>query len=289
MPCAYCGGVPTIARSHVVPKFIFRYCQANSVSRALLYSWEREFRHEQITGPYLCANCDNVVFSLWENDFSRNLFADPMANPRQWGTSSTLSFLASLVFRRALHNLRVGPTAVNKVQNELFRDRGRASAIDPTLFGNQLFVYPYVFRPITSTCVLLPGVNHLLSTGCHSRVHHAEGLLPNCMMICLPRILLLYSEADLSLTGDPDFEGYIGLHPGVSFDPAISNVGMPEAFAPFINEGINETIGHQKTYGWWRRWLNGADERLFPHRMVYQARRSDIQLRNWQRANCQRE
>ncbi|MDB5336752.1 MAG: hypothetical protein JWN70_2371 [Planctomycetaceae bacterium] len=286
MPCSYCGGPTTILRSHVVPKFVIRYCRANSVGGALLYSWEREFHHEQITGPYLCSNCDNVVFSQWENHFSRDVFADPMTATHQWGNLSTLRFLASLVFRCALHNLRVAPTAVNQTQNELFRDRAKAAAADPAQFGNQLFVYPFVFRPITRTYVLMPGVNSFLTTGFHSRVHHAEGTLPNCMMVRLPRILLLYSEADLTRSGDPDFARYTDLRPGVVFNPSASNTGMPEAFAPFINQGINETIGHQRSYGWWQRWINRADQRLFPARMVYQARTWDAQHRDWQHANA---
>src|SRR5580700_6812084 len=112
MPCAYCGGPATILRSHVVPQFVIRYCRANSVGGALLYTWEREFRHEQITGPYLCNHCDNVVFSQWENDFSRQVFTSPITATHDWGSLSTLRFAASLAFRCALHHLHVATAPV---------------------------------------------------------------------------------------------------------------------------------------------------------------------------------
>jgi hypothetical protein len=63
-------------------------------------------------------------------------------------------------------------------------------------------------------------------------------------------------------------------------------LNMPEVFAQFINKGINEQMSHQKAHGWWRRWVDRADKRLFAHRMVYQARMWDAELRNWQMANC---
>ena len=199
---------------------------------------------------------------------------------------SSVRFLTSLCFRFALHNLVVSPHSANRPQNELFRDLGRDATRDPTLLGNRLFVYPYAFRHITATCALLPRVNQFLTNGFHSRVHPAEDALPNCIIVRIPRILLLFSEADLTQTGDADFAGFTDLRPGMTFDAVNSNLGLPEAFAFFINQGINETMAHQRTYGWWWRAFDRVDMRLFPSRMVYQARAWDSQLRDWQEANC---
>ena len=95
-------------------------------------------------------------------------------------------------------------------------------------------------------------------------------------------------EADLTQTGDPDFAPFADVRLGSPFDPQTSNTGMPEAFSTYINKGINEETSHQKTHGWWYRWVNHVDRRLNPMRMVYEARAWDSQLRDWQQANCAR-
>ena len=243
------------------------------------------FRHEQITGPYLCANCDNMVFSQWENNFSRHVFADSMAATHQWGTASTLRFLASLVFRFALHNLRVAPTAVNQAQNGLFRDRGRAAAARSCSVREPAIRLSVCFPPDHRHMHLLPGVNYFLTTGFHSRVHRAEGPLPNCMMVLLPSILLLYSEADLTQTIDPDFAGYVNLRPGLSSTRLCQTRGCRNPSRLSSIRGSTRRWPIRRRTGWWRRWVNRADRRLFPQ-MVYQAGTWDAQLRDWQHANC---
>jgi hypothetical protein len=45
-------------------------------------------------------------------------------------------------------------------------------------------------------------------------------------------------------------------------------------------------MAHQKTLGWWRKFMIGRDMKANPHKMVYQATRWDSELTAWQQANC---
>jgi hypothetical protein len=77
MTCAFCRLDPPIPNSHVVPAFIVRHIKENSPEKFVLNSWEFKKLQDGLKGPYLCARCDNVVFSGWENHFKRAVF-DPV-------------------------------------------------------------------------------------------------------------------------------------------------------------------------------------------------------------------
>ncbi len=280
--CHLCEIQPTFKKCHVVSDFVIRYLKTQSIQGAIYYSWAEKFAQKQIYGPYFCRDCDNHVIGTWETRFSQDVFPDPMAATNEWGLDSSIKFILSLCYRYAMHNLRVSPHRINTTLNELFRDVGRAALRDTSRLGTQLFVYPYVYRPLTMTCGLRPGVNRFLTMGFHSRPHPAEENLPNVLAVYLPRMIFLYSLGDLTQTGDPDFAGFTDLRPGATFTPATSNIEMPEIFAQYINQGILETKRHLSGWGLWNRF----NRRAMSGSNIHQCLAADEQLRGWQRVNC---
>ena len=280
--CHWCETRPTFKKCHVVSDFVIRYLKAQSIEGAIYYSWAEKFAQKQIYGPYFCRDCDNHVIGVWETRFSQDVFPDPMVSTHEWGLDSSIKFILSLCYRYALHNLRVSPHGINSALNELFRDAGRAALLDTSRVGTQLFVYPYVYRPLTATCRLRPGVNQFLTMGFHSRPHPAEDNLPSVLAVYLPRMIFLYSLGDLTLTGDQDFASFTDLRPGATFAPATSNVDMPEIFAHYINQGVQETKRHLSGWGFWN-WIN---RRALPGSDVHQFSAADQQLKNWQGVHC---
>jgi hypothetical protein len=282
-PCHWCGLRPAFKRSHVVSDFIIRWLKGQSIQQAVYYSWAETFKSRDIVGPYFCRDCDNHVIGAWETEFSQDVFPDPMAATHEWGLDTSVKFIVSLCYRYAMHNLRVSPHGHNAAFNEEFRDIARATLLDTNLLGSQLFVYPYVYRPITTTCSLRPGVNHFLSLAIGSRPHHAEGTLPGAMEVQIPRILFLFARGDLTQTGDNAFAGYVHLTPGAVFHPDVSNINMPEVFAHYINRGIIETKRHLSGWGLWGR----INRWLLPQSAIHAVTSADQQLIDRQRQNCQ--
>src|SRR5262245_30062870 len=104
--CAFCNTNPPIANSHVVPAFIVRFIKNNSPSGFLLNSWAPRTQQDGIKGPYLCANCDNVVFSKWENYFKHHVFDREQAKGNgAWETEDSIRFVLSVAFRYTIHFL----------------------------------------------------------------------------------------------------------------------------------------------------------------------------------------
>ena len=202
------------------------------------------FRHEQITGPYLCANCDNMVFSQWENDFSRHVFADSMAATHHGALrNAEVPRIACFSFRPAQPPRRSNccqPGTKWPVPGPWAGGSSRSCSVrEPAI---RLSV---CFPPDHRHMHLLPGVNYFLTTGFHSRrcVHRAEGPLPNCMMVLLPSILLLYSEADLTQTIDPDFAGYVNLRPRGCLQPGYVKHGDAGILRDFHRSGDQRDDG----------------------------------------------
>lgn len=287
MPCQYCGGHDTIDHSHVVSDFVIRYLRDNSVRRAFLYSWHvKEFAPFMIVGPYLCANCDNVVFSNWENAFSLNVFRNPLGATYEWGAATTIRFLVSICFRYAVHSLVVDNNPAHPPLCVLFRDRARDVLNNPALLGQTLFLYPYVYQPITERCDLRPGINHFLTLGFNDRFRVAVDGLPNCYFIQLPGISLLFSESDLTATGVPGYDTLTCLRLNRVFNPAVANTHLLTLYSELLNEGVQLTMNHQTATNRWRRFIAPLDRLLHPNRMVYRVKDRDLKLLQWQNANC---
>lgn len=287
MPCQYCNAPDTIEHSHVVSDFIIRYCRRNSVRQALFYTWGRqEYARRMITGPYLCDNCDNVVFSNWERRFEREVFRNPLAATREWGEESSIRFIFSIAFRYAVHCLRVENNPAHEPIARLFRDLCRAVLNDPTQAGQTAFVYPYIYRPILERCDLRHGINHFLSLAYGDRFLLPTQRLPNRYLIQLPGMLFLFSESHLPATGVLGYVDLVDLRLNTVLDPRTCNLQIPELHAELLNDDVHQTMNHQTACNRWCAFIDAADRFLFPHKQVYVAQQLDRELKVWQAANC---
>jgi hypothetical protein len=287
MPCQYCNAPDTIEHSHVVSDFIIRYCRCNSVRQALFYTWDRqEYARRMITGPYLCSNCDNVVFSDWEKHFEREVFRNPLAATHEWGQATSIRFIFSIAFRYAVHCLRVENNPAHEAIAVLFRDLCREVLNDPTRAGQTAFVYPYVYRPITERCDLRHGINNFLSLAYGDRFQLPAHGLPNRYLIQLPGMLFLFSVSSLPATGLPGYVDLVDLRLNTVLDPATCNLRILELCSELLNDGVQQTMNHQTAYGRWHAFIDAEDRLLFPHKKAYVAQRLDYELQVWQGANC---
>jgi len=239
-----------------------------------------------ITGPYLCRNCDNVVFSDWEKHFEREVFRNPLVATHEWGRETSIRFIFSIAFRYAVHCLRVENNPAHEPIAILFRDICRAVLDDPTRAGNTAFVYPYIYRPITERCDLRYGINNFLSLAYGDRFQLPDLGLPHRYLIQLPGMLFLFSESSLPATGLPGYVDLVDLRLNTILDPQVCNLQIPGLYAELINEGLHQTMNHQTAYNRWHAFIDAGDRRLFPHKQVYVAQRLDHELRVWQAANC---
>ena len=141
--CAYCNANPPIENSHVVPAFIVRFLKNNNPSEFILNSWAYRKAQDGLKGPYLCAPCDNVLFSGWENQFKKRVF-DPVQNGQKadWQDESCIRFLLSVAFRYTVHFLETSPHEANAANNLLFRDLTHKAMDDLAMLDSQLFIYP---------------------------------------------------------------------------------------------------------------------------------------------------
>jgi len=284
--CNYCGAAPAIANSHVVPRFLGAYIKRNSPFGYMLNLWKTRPQFDLDKGSYLCATCDNQVFSSWENYFAQNVWLDPLNARSQWGDGRTINFLVSLAYRYAIHFLATSPMTTSRPYSTFFRDlSGKALKVN-TEIGRSLFVYPYVQRPITSTCELLPGINHFLNLALHGLSLPPEGDLPNAMLVIIPKISVLFTDRDLGACADNTIRSPTHLSIGATFDPSTQNVGMPLFLSSILNRYVGQGQGHQKQLGLWKRLAYGTDRLLNPNKMCYVANMEDQELLNWQKENC---
>jgi hypothetical protein len=293
MPCEFCGAPNTIQNSHVVSDFVIQFLLQNSVARSFFntrqnqqFNKRGQFAQWMITGPYLCQLCDNNVFGGWENAFSGDVFHNPLAATHVWGRDTSLRFLVSICYRYAIHSLVVDPDPAHVPIAVLFRDLCKTALNDLSQLGSTLFVYPCVYQPITARCDVQPGINHLLTMTLSDRLRQAEGGLPNRYVIQLPRIMLLFSESDLTTTGNAGYAQLHDLRPGTTFAPATSNLQLLNLYADLLNEGIDETKGHQSATNRWFDFVRLWDQTRYPNKLIYHSARADWQLAQWQRNQC---
>jgi hypothetical protein len=173
--CAFCNLHPPIAHSHVVPAFIVRFIKDNSPSGFLLNSWTRKPHFDGYKGPYLCATCDNVTFSKWENQFKKLAF-DPLQAGKggAWDDPDAIRFLLSVAFRYGIHFTQTSRTQANSANNLRFTDLTKRALSNLSLINSQIYIYPYVYRPIDQTCELLAGVNQFMRLAFFCRAFRAS-------------------------------------------------------------------------------------------------------------------
>jgi hypothetical protein len=285
--CSYCRAAPAIHNSHVIPRFVSKHIKANSPFGHMLNSWKNKPTYDLHKGPYLCATCDNQVFSAWENRFSQDFWPDPLGSGACLGDEAIIRFVTSLAYRYALHFIATSPITRNNQYSEYFRDLTFDALTDPSRVGKTLYIYPYVFRPIASSCELLVGVNHLLNLAVHGESLPKEGNLPNAMIVMVPRLLLLFCDGDLSDSSDCGLRNPVTLAVGKPFDSMTGNADMPQFLVTPLNRWIGQGQAHQKSLGRWKRLAYGVDRNVNPHKMCYVAQGYDRALARWQQEHCE--
>lgn len=251
----------------------------------MLNTWSRRLQYDLHKGPYLCALCDNVLFSSWENYFIRNVWPDRLTAKTKWAHEQSLKFLVSLAYRYALHFLATSPIAANTANSLYIRDLLKPVLQDCGLIGRSVFIYPYVHQPILEGCGLLPGVNHLLILGVHAQnLFHEDGL-PNAMVVMIPNILLLFCDGDLATFEGNQLRSPEFLVPGRRFDAKHANSDMPQFMKIVLNQWIGQGQAHQRSLGRWKL-THGNDELRNPSKICYVATEQDRKLLKWQRTHC---
>lgn len=286
MNCHFCNLNPPITNSHVVPKFIVKYIKQNSPVGFLLNSWSMRKAQDGIIGPYLCNSCDNVLFSGWENHFKKTVFDCADCDSASWSDCESIKFILSIIFRYTVHFLETSPTTLNKENNERFKKLSYDAINNLSSVGSSIFIYPYVFRPITSNCKFTPGINHFLNLAFHAISLPKEEDLPNAFLVILPSILILATDSDLSNVAGNKLVNIKDLRLSPSISVKTSNTNLPEFVAPILNKCIGQTQGHQRTMRLWNRIAYGADKLLYPNKMAYKSQKWDTELLLWQQTNC---
>jgi hypothetical protein len=285
--CAYCNANPPIENSHVVPRFIVKLLKANSPEKFIFDTWKYKKMQDGLKGPYLCEECDNVLFSAWENDFKKAVF-DPVhdGKPGRWAEENSIRFLLAVAFRYMVHFDETSPISANRQRNLHFRDLLRQTLDDLTQLDSKLFVYPYQYRPIVSGCGFLPGINHFLQLGfqCHSLA--GEENLPQALLLYLPGMMTLFTDGDMRAAHHPEFPNPISLTVGTIADFGNANLTMPQFLRPLLNEAVGHTTGHQKAMEMWDTIEFQQDKMANPDKQLYRAQALDRQLFDWQKENC---
>lgn len=238
----------------------------------LLNSLKIRPEHTGHVGPYLCSNCDNVTFSRWEGRFKNAVF-DKLDNAGDaWFEESTLKFLLSILFRYAIHHLEAGiPQTDSPIARE-FRDLSRLAIDDLSLVGTSVFIYPCIYKPVTQTCDLAVGTNHVLSLLYSGGPLDAEDGEPHAFLVFLPGVMLLFTAGKLPPVQKLPAPHDLNLgSAGVVSD---WNRELPIYLKYFVDRAIHYTIAHQKSIGrsFWGKLICKADSRLNPQRQVYKAR-----------------
>jgi hypothetical protein len=285
--CAYCKTHPSIENSHIVPAYIVRHLKANSPG-FILDSWVHEKKQDGLKGPYLCMECDNVLFSGWENHFKSTVFdAIQGGQPAQWDEQNSIRFILSVAFRFTVHFLESSPHEANKRINLDFRDLFKQALIDLSVLDSRLYIYPYQCRPILTGCGFVPGLNHFLQLGLQCQPLPAEGSLPQALAMFLPGMIILFTDGDVGTARDPDFLNPTSLALGKNVDYGNVNLTMPQFLKPILNQAVGHTTGHQKSMGMWNSIQYKADKLANPNRQLYKSQAWNSQLKTWQLANCQ--
>jgi hypothetical protein len=284
--CNFCKTAPTITNSHVVPRFIGSYIMKNSPFGYMMNLWARTKQYDLYKGPYLCAACDNTVFSRWENHYSQHVWPNPLAATTAWGDVATINFFLSVAYRYAIHFLATSPILSNAPKSVYIRDLCEKALQQSGEIGKSVFVYPYVHQPIGQTCDLLPGVNHLLELAVHAEHLPPEGDLPTAILILTPKVLSLICDGDLAASTVCTMKKPTALRLGALLDPSIQNSDMPWFLSSILNRYIGHGQGHQKGLGRWKRLAYSADKMINPWKMCYKSNLQDQALHDWQKANC---
>jgi hypothetical protein len=267
---------------------MIRWLRQNSPGEQLIYTWDRRpFKHAMIAREYFCDDCDRVKFGRYiETPFSQNVFPNPLAAGGEWSQVYSVRFAALMCYRYGLHSEFEDHLPGHDAMAVCFKTLGGQALTNPARMGQTLFAYPYVYRPIQQTCILRPGVNHILTCGFHDRLLAAGDGLPLRYFIQLPKMIILFSDTDLATCHQAGYAGLTDIRVGKAFDPATANVNLPSLYAYLLNDAVQATKNDQTDRGKWFAYRDRIDERTNPDRAVYQARAFDDALERWQEEHC---
>jgi len=289
MKCRFCNKYPTIKNSHVVPRYIVKYVKKNSPFGFLYNSWSQKEQWDGYKGPYLCQKCDNELFSSWEVFFKHNVLELISSSCAKWQNEKSIKFLLSLVYRYAIHFQETSLTKNNKAYHQCVEKVTKDALLDISKVGSTVYIYPYVYTPILNGCDFMPGINHLLNLAFHGEIlpneNENEGDLPNGFLILLPKLLVLFTDCDISKSKDSNLENVNDLRTHGQYDSLNSNTNMPIFLMSILNRKINEGQSNQKQIGKWKKLAYGADKLLNPKKVCYEMQEKDSELQLWQRNN----
>ena len=200
--CILCQKNQPIQNSHVVPKFVIRYLKRQSPMGYLKQTWNYNQKlQDGWKGAYLCAECDNVTVSEWEDHFKKTWF-DPFIKDQKselLADEKVLSFLLSLLLRycelfiESTSGRRDSylPVGLQKLARGLLKGRQYERV------GSDFYIYSAFIHPITDKQDFLPGINQLLFNSYNGILLPPEGELPCISVIWIPSFLFLFSEKSL--------------------------------------------------------------------------------------------
>ena len=288
--CDYCGLAVSINNSHVVSDFMIRDIKHNAPCGKLFYSLRHrgQMKERDITGPYFCQQCDGVMMNQWETAFSETVYRNPLHAGNQWLDLNCIRFLVCICYRYAYHCFGRDQNPAHDAIKHLFHDLAKAALQDVAQIGQSLFIYPFAWRPIAQTCEFANGINHHLTLGFHDNFLLPGEGLPNRYLVRLPKVLLLFSESDLSHSGVAEWQDLVQLQPAGPFNPLTANVNLPWIVKGKLNETIAREKLHQAAANNWWTYLDVIDRQLQPTRRCYQMAALDQILKDWKAANCPR-
>src|SRR5438105_3665023 len=72
-PCALCATLAPLQKSHIIPKFVFRYMRTSSPGRIRDSTAPNRLIQDGPKIPLLCAPCEER-FAAWETPFAERIF-----------------------------------------------------------------------------------------------------------------------------------------------------------------------------------------------------------------------
>lgn len=286
MNCRYCNENPPIDNSHIVSKFLVKHIKRNSPGGYLLNSWLFKKQQDGIKGPYLCEQCDNVVFSDWEDYYKTQVLDRRNENLSKLSNEKSVKFVLSIAFRYSVHFIETSPIEINRENNIRFKDLSHQAINDLNVVGNEIFIYPFPFKPITESCKLIPGINHFLNIAFHAQSLPKEDGLPNAFLLTLPSMLFLITDDDLTLSPGNELINTMDLQVDTEGDWNTFNTNMPEFLYVLLNRYVGQSQADQRNKKLWNKISYGFDKLHNPNKLCYHCQGWDSNLLSWQQKNC---
>ena len=108
--CRLCGQNKDLAKSHIIPRFVYKWLRESSVTGHMRLAEEPDIRSQDGFKPHLLCNECEALFSIWEGQFASNIFHPTQNNEevdpiyRKW----MLKFAVSLSWRTLIYFYEIG-------------------------------------------------------------------------------------------------------------------------------------------------------------------------------------